>query len=95
MEKGFERVAVMVDGGFFLKRLPKLFGSCKDYDRTNASQTGLLFKKLTRAHIQVSLGETLYRIFYYDCKPLDKRVTNPISRRVIDFSKSPVALFRT
>ena len=55
MGKGFERVAVMVDGGFFLKRLPKLFGSCKDFDRKNAYQTGLLFKKLTRAHIQLAM----------------------------------------
>jgi uncharacterized LabA/DUF88 family protein len=95
MQKVNERVAVMVDGGFFLKRVLKLFGSCKDYDRTDASQTALLFKKLTRDHIQLNLGETLYRVFYYDCKPLDKRVLNPISRRVVDFAKSPVAIFRT
>jgi uncharacterized LabA/DUF88 family protein len=95
MQKNNERVAVLVDGGFFLKRLSKLFMPCEDYDRTDAHQTALLFKKLTRDHIQAYLGETLYRVFYYDCKPLDKRVMNPISGHVIDFAKSPVAIFRT
>ncbi len=85
----------MVDGGFFLKRLSKLFGACKDYDKKSASQTAMLFKKLTTDHIQINQGEALYRIFYYDCVPLDKRVKNPISGQVIDFSKSSIALFRT
>ena len=28
---------------------------------------------------------TLYRIFYYDCYPLDKKYHNPISKRSVDF----------
>ena len=36
----------------------------------------------------------LYRIFYYDCHPLSKKVHNPITKRHIDFSKSGEYKFR-
>src|SRR5690606_22200865 len=35
-----------------------------------------------------------YRIFYYDCLPLEKRVHHPISNRCVVFEKNPEALFR-
>lgn len=36
----------------------------------------------------------LYRIFYYDCPPLEKRAHNPITGKSIDLSKSPMAVWR-
>jgi uncharacterized LabA/DUF88 family protein len=36
----------------------------------------------------------LYRIFFYDCPPLMKKAHQPISKSAIDFSKTPVAIFR-
>ena len=36
----------------------------------------------------------LYRIFFYDCPPLDKKMHNPISKRAVDFGKSAEAKFR-
>jgi len=36
----------------------------------------------------------LYRIFYYDCPPLMKKVHNPITRKLVDFSKTPLATWR-
>jgi hypothetical protein len=36
----------------------------------------------------------LYRIFVYDCPPLDKKAEWPISRRPIDFSLTDTANFR-
>jgi uncharacterized LabA/DUF88 family protein len=36
----------------------------------------------------------LYRIFFYDCVPLEKKLHNPISKKRLDFSKSQEALFR-
>ncbi|MEW6382338.1 MAG: hypothetical protein AB1611_22470 [bacterium] len=38
--------------------------------------------------------EILYRIFYYDCSPLQKKAHNPITKKCIDFSKSNQAIFR-
>lgn len=36
----------------------------------------------------------LYRIFFYDCPPLTKKMHWPISKRAIDLSKTPEAQFR-
>jgi uncharacterized LabA/DUF88 family protein len=35
-----------------------------------------------------------YRVFFYDCPPLNKKVHNPISRKAIDFAKTPEFDFR-
>ena len=39
-------------------------------------------------------NRTLFRIFYYDCPPLQKKAHNPLTGRAIDFSKSDVAKWR-
>jgi len=36
----------------------------------------------------------LYRIFFYDCPPLSKKMHLPVTKRAIDLSKTPEALFR-
>ncbi len=36
----------------------------------------------------------LYRIFFYDCPPLEKRVQLPVSKKNFDFSKSETFIFR-
>jgi len=36
----------------------------------------------------------LYRVFYYDCMPFDKKIYNPVSQKVIDFKKTPQYSFR-
>ena len=48
----------------------------------------------TMAHKHVGYKNVLYRIFYYDCHPLSKKVHNPITKRHIDFSKSDEYKFR-
>lgn len=42
----------------------------------------------------VEENDYLYRIFYYDCLPLQKKAHNPISKESVDFSKSDAAKFR-
>ncbi len=36
----------------------------------------------------------LYRIFFYDCPPLAKKIRNPVSQKEEDLSRSATALFR-
>src|SRR5690348_8986045 len=36
----------------------------------------------------------LYRIFFYDCPPIQKKAHMPISGNAIDFAKTPTAKFR-
>ncbi len=40
------------------------------------------------------VDQELYRIFYYDCPPLMKKAHNPITNKVIDFSKTTTAVMR-
>ena len=37
----------------------------------------------------------LYRIFYYDCPPMDKKVYHPFLKKQVDFSKSELNVWMT
>lgn len=49
----------------------------------------------TIARSHVGSENTLYRIFYYDCHPFDKKMHNPISKKVVDFKATDEYKFRT
>ena len=80
-----ERVAILIDGGFFLKRYKTIYG------QKSAEEIASDMHKLAIKHAK---GCSLYRIFYYDAKPLEKKFHNPISKKSIDLSNSPEAIFR-
>lgn len=83
------KVAILIDGGFFVKRFNTLFNK----DRTmTGSQIAELMYGMAMSHVKDD--DTLYRIFYYDCEPLSKKVHHPVTKRAIDFSKTPEYLFR-
>lgn len=83
------KIAVLIDGGFFIKRFNTLYN--KDRSMTGEQVANILY---TMAMSHVGENNTLYRIFYYDCEPLSKKVHHPITKRAIDFSKSPEYKFR-
>ena len=83
------KIAVLIDGGFFVKRFNSLYNS--DRQMTGAQVADHLY---TMAMKHVGNSNTLYRIFYYDCLPLDKKVHNPISKKVVDFSLTEEYKFR-
>lgn len=83
------RVAVMIDGGYFIKRYN--FNWNKKGTATASDVANHLY---TLAHSHIGKENYLYRIFYYDCLPLSKRVHNPITNRCIVFEKNPEAIFR-
>ena len=77
------RVAVLIDGGFFVKR----FNHVYNQSRTMTGEE--VAKRLyTIAHSHVGKENILYRIFYYDCHPFDKKMHNPINKQVIDFKST-------
>ena len=84
------KIAVLIDGGFFVKRFNALYNK----DRT-MSGTQVAEHLYTMAHKHVGKNNILYRIFYYDCEPLAKKAHNPISHKAVDFSKSDEYIFRT
>jgi len=80
-------VAVLIDGGFFLKRYFKLYDAKK---HTPQEVADTLY---TLAHRHVE-KDYLYRIFYYDALPFDKRIHHPITKKVVNFAITDQASFR-
>ena len=78
----------MVDGGFFLKRLESLTGP------QPAKAVVRCLAAMCHKHVE-RVNRNLYRVFFYDCEPFSKKLFNPISRKTIDYAKSPVYKFRT
>lgn len=76
--------AVLIDGGFFLRRYPKTYG--RDHAPSQIARN--LFQMALR-HLDEKNGvrRELYRIFFYDCPPLDKKAHHPITGKAVDFSK--------
>ncbi len=80
------KVVFMIDGWFMRKRIQKL--KTFTYDGPN-------IRKYCGKHLKERDGDTLYRIFYYDTAPLEKKGHNPISKKAVDFSKTWVAVTQT
>lgn len=74
-------MAVLVDGGFYLKRARNLKGA--KTPRARAKE----LVDYCRAHVKHE-GAELYRIFYYDCDPIAKKVYHPLHNRTFDQSKT-------
>ena len=79
--------AIMIDGAFFLKRYARIYGS-------HRSPRDIAKDLFTMCISHLDKRNELYRIFFYDCPPLAKKAHNPVSKRAIDFSKTPTYEFR-
>lgn len=96
------RIAVLIDGGFFIKRLSRLVPSERCDSAEKVSECA---RYLCKRHVQQLVGERhdttpsrwldhVYRLFYYDAKPFDEVAHNPVSNTQIQFAKTPEARFR-
>jgi len=82
--------AFLIDGDFFLRRHQHLRGN------SPPKQVARDLQWMCRQHLD-KLGRSpdqLYRIFFYDCPPIEKKVHNPLTNRALDFSKTPTAKWR-
>lgn len=88
------RTAVLIDGGYFVKRFQQL----EPHNKHNAVRAADCAFRWALMHLseksQQPRRHELYRIFFYDCPPLEKRMHHPLSGKAIDFSKTPEASFR-
>lgn len=89
------KTAILIDGAYFIKRFRKLYPD-RSYDGKRAAELAFRFALL---HLREKINKEnhdhyLYRIFFYDCPPVDKKMHNPISKKCIDYSKSNEAIFR-
>lgn len=88
-----KNTAILVDGGFFLKRYRSLKKiKALDPVRTANDLWEMCIKHLTQARKE---EYHLYRIFYYDCQPYSKKQHNPINGKSVDFSKTTQHQFQT
>lgn len=87
--------AILVDGGFFIKRYRQLYKQAAD---NNPDKVAKALYQICLKHLSTKQGKRedrdLYRIFYYDCPPLDKKLQHPVSKKAIDYGKSNEAEFR-
>lgn len=76
------RMAILVDGGFYLKRAKNL----RRGDKSPKSRAREL-ADYCRKHAEHE-GAEIYRVFYYDCDPLGKKAYHPLLNRTVDLSKT-------
>lgn len=89
------RIAILIDGGFFNKRLPALL---EEEDRVSPEKTVEAIRQLCFNHVMRLTGAKkevwkrhVYRIFYYDATPYEGKAHHPIENTNIDFAKSDLA----
>ena len=75
------KVVFIIDGWFMRKRI---------YSLKSFHYDGKHIRGYCKRHLRPD--DTIYRIFYYDTEPLDKKGHNPITKKGIDFSKTNTAI---
>ena len=77
--------AILVDGGFYRKRARYLYGVKSAEERADELFSYCLGH--LRGHSKAEPQASLYRIFYYDCPPLENTLMHPLTGPV-HFKKS-------
>jgi uncharacterized LabA/DUF88 family protein len=83
------KTAILIDGDFYLRRHSIHFGKGKTAKEVAEAISTHCMKHIKKGEDQ------LYRIFFYDCKPLSKKAHTPIGNRPVDLSKTDLYKFRT
>ena len=83
MEALETKTAILVDGGYYRKRVGQNWKS-----HTPEESAEALIQYCRRHLREHDIHHNLYRIFYYDCPPFDKQVYNPLTGKTFDFSKT-------
>lgn len=88
-----QRTAILIDGAYFLARYRRLY---TDRDPNDARTVARTVFGMALEHIKAldRPRDALYRIFFYDCVPIDRTLEQPVSGTEIDLGGSPMATFR-
>lgn len=101
--------AILVDGAFFLRRFKHCFPDHDRNDPKSVAHglgllaywhlshrigPSLLMEQISRHNFQLSESRDFYRIFFYDCSPLTKRMHWPLSGKSVEWGKTVEARFR-
>ncbi len=77
------RIAILVDGGFYRRRAQAVFGAKAPAERANE-----LFRYCCKHVSDRHIKFNLYRVFYYDCPPMSKKVYHPLLKKTVDYGKT-------
>ena len=91
--------AILIDGGYLLKRLPAVR---PDVDASDPDAVANSVYQLVRHHLDQlndvycvpNPFQLLYRTFYYDARPYGGKAHTPVGNRPIDYARTSQALFR-
>ena len=76
-----KKTALLIDGGWFSKGIGKILHLPSKWPRADQ-----VIKNAIRI---LKPDEEIFRIFYYDCEPYDRKVTNPVDGSIIDYKLMP------
>lgn len=93
------KVAILIDGGYLLKRLPTV---CPKIRHGDARAVNSAMRQLVTSHLErenkiaraATANSLLYRVFYYDAVPYGGKEHKPISNQSIDYAQTIEAKFR-
>lgn len=101
--------ALVIDGAYFLRRFRWSFPGLDSTDPAaighavgwmaywhlhHRMRPKLLDRAMVHAQFNPAEDSELYRIFFYDCPPLTKKMHRPVTKTAIDLSKTPEARLR-
>lgn len=77
------KTAILVDGGFYRRRAFQAFG-----DVTPDKRADELIRYCKRHLTTHGESAELYRIFYYDCPPMERQIYHPLKKSTVNLKKS-------
>lgn len=78
------RTAILVDGGYYRVRARSLWK-----DKTPKDRAQEIYDYCMLHITEPAEPRDLYRIFYYDCPPMTREITHPLTGATIDYSTLP------
>lgn len=93
------KIAILIDGGYLLKRLPSVLPAI---DHGDPRVVNTAIRRLVASHLErenkiaeaANPRSLLYRVFYYDASPYAGKAHKPVSKQSIDYAKTGEAEFR-
>ncbi len=79
------KTAILIDGGFYRKRAAKIWGKKTPAERAKELHW---YCKQHLGDKDWEVSRILYRIFYYDCNPVDKQVYHPLTQKPVILKKT-------
>lgn len=88
-----ESIAILIDGGFYQRKAMYCWGEKSPQERAKELYEYCMYhvadkQRSDKKTVLPRSANRLYRIFYYDCPPSEKKVFHPLLGKTIDLGKS-------